>query len=178
MEMDDMLSNVSTSDEVAQFFINRCQISEEIANNIKKESITGDVLPLLSKEEFKSIGFKFGHIKSWSNYFNDNKDKFPEKEFKETLTVYSTEEEIKTFLEKYLNYNGPLNNLNGRKLMELNEEKMKNIGLNLGQRKKLIKYINYFRSLNIKESTEEDTADIVITKKSSNEEVANFLKKN
>ena len=37
--------------------------------------------------------------------------------------------------------------------MDLNEESMKNFGLNLGQRKKLIKYINYFKSLNILESS-------------------------
>ena len=60
--------------------------------------------------------------------------------------------------------------------MDLNEESMKNFGLNLGQRKKLIKYINYFKSLNILESSGKGDEDIIITRESKAEDVANFLK--
>lgn len=176
MEMDEMLSNSSTTDEVAKFFVKKCQISEEIVNNIKRENITGDILPLLSKDEFKSLGFKFGHTKTWKNYFEENKDKFPEEEIKENISNNSTKEEIQNFLERCLNYNGPLNDINGKQLMDLNEESMKNFGLNLGQRKKLIKYINYFKSLNILESSGKGDEDIIITRESNAEDVANFLK--
>ena len=35
--------------------------------------------------------------------------------------------------------------MDGKGLIELKEEEIKNFGLNLGQRKKIIKYINYFK---------------------------------
>ena len=72
---------------------------------------------------------------------------------------------VKQFFEKCLNFTKDLNNLDGKGLIELNEEKMKEMGLSLGQRKRLIKYINYFKTLKVPEP--EPQEEIIITKKSS-----------
>ena len=63
--------------------------------------------------------------------------------------------------------------MDGKGLIELKEEEIKNLGLNLGQRKKIIKYINYFKTLKIEEPEE---TEILITKESSEEEVSKYLK--
>ena len=172
-----MLSNESTEEEVVKFFIEKCKISEDIQNKLKSENITGEVLPLLTKNDFKdSFNFKFANFKKWEIYYNENKDKFTPKEIKEAITPYSTEEEVKSFFERCLSFKGALENMNGKKLIELNEEEMKKIGLNLGKRKRLIKYIKYFKTLNPKESTEDVADNILITRTSSEEDVTNFLK--
>lgn len=64
--------------------------------------------------------------------------------------------------------------MNGKQLIDLEgkEEEMKNLGLNLGQRKKLIRYINHFKTL--KEEPEEDF--IFIDEESSEEDVYKFLR--
>ena len=53
---------------------------------------------------------------------------------------------------------------------------MKNLGLNLGQKKKLIKYIEYFKTIEI-EDIPEPEEQILITKNSNEEDVAKFLNK-
>ena len=69
-----MLSNESTEEEVVKFFIEKCKISEEIQNKLKSENITGEVLPLLTREDFKnSFNLKFANIKKWEIYYNENK---------------------------------------------------------------------------------------------------------
>ena len=172
-----MLSNESTEEEVVKFFIEKCKISEEIQNKLKSENITGEVLSLLTKDDFKdSFNLKFANIKKWDMYYNENKDKFTPKEIKETITPDSTEEEVKSFFERCLSFKGALENMNGKKLIELNEEEMIKIGLNLGKRKRLIEYIKYFKTLNPKESTEDVADNILITRSSSKEDVTNFLK--
>ena len=55
-------------------------------------------------------------------------------------------------------------------MIELSIEDMKNIGLNLGQRKKLIKYIEFIKTIK-----NEKKDEIVINENSTEEEVAKFL---
>ena len=66
-----------------------------------------------------------------------------------------------------------MHTLDGKDLIEINDEQIKNLGLNMGQTK-IIKYINYFKTL--KEEIPEEK-EIIITKKSTREEVAKLLKK-
>ena len=175
--MDITLSSDSDEEEVIKFFINKAQITEEIQNNLKKENITGDILPYLSDDEFKKIiGFKLLPIKKWKLYFKDNADKFKQKEIEEKITEDSTEEEVKNFFEKCLNFREPLNGMDGKQLIELDEEKMKKIGLNLGKRKRLCQYINHFKSFLHTETFNEEDEKSMITRKSSLEDVSNFLK--
>ena len=56
----------------------------------------------------------------------------------------------------------------------MSDEDIKKLGLNLGQSKKIIRYINYFKTLKIEEPEE---IDIVITKESNQSDVANLLRK-
>ena len=172
-----MLSNDSTVEDVVKFFIEKGEKTEEVINKLRNEGISGEVLPLLTDDELKTtIGIKFGPRKKWKNYFQENQDKFPEKEIKEKIMPNSKEEEVKSFFETCLDFKGSLENMNGQKLLDLNEEEMEKLGLNLGKRKKLNRYIKHFKTLIPKEINEEESINFLITKKSSSDEVANFLK--
>ena len=172
-----MLSNDSTVEDVVKFFIEKGEKTEEVINKLRNEGISGEVLPLLTDDELKTtIGIKFGPRKKWKNYFQENQDKFPEKEIKEKIMPNSKEEEVKNFFETCLDFKGSLENMNGQKLLDLNEEEMEKLGLNLGKRKKLNRYIKHFKTLIPKEINEEESINFLITKKSSSDEVANFLK--
>ena len=171
----------STKEEVAEYFVKNFKFPESNKNILINEDISGDVLLQLSQlSQSEFIELLSGKTKTKAvslvklkNYLVKNKDKFEEKEIKEIITEISDQEEIKTFFNNCLNFKKDLNGLNGKDLIGLDEQKMKKLGLNLGQRFKLKKYINYFKTLNI---------DIVskgkyeITKNSTEAEVAEFLK--
>ena len=157
----------STKEEVAKFFINYLKSSKEIAKNIIKEDISGEILPELSDNDFKSLGIKTGDKKKFLSYKKKNEDKFIKKPINISIKVNSTSEEIQQFLVNYLLFNGNLNNMNGEKIFELSNKDMENIGLNLGQRIKLSKYIEYVK----------EQENIKITKNISKDEVALYLKK-
>ena len=106
------------------------------------------------------------------NFLEQNKDKFGEKKYTEVISIYSEPKEVSEFFQKSLNFNGELNNLNGKGLLELTDESIKALGLNLGQKKKLIKFINYFKTLKI-----ETPKELILTKESKLEEVVEYLKK-
>ena len=131
----------STKEEVANFLSNTFKLSKEIANNIIKEDISGEVLLYLETNDFKLLGIKIGQIKKIQLFLKNNENKFIIKPFKEIININSNEQDVKSFFDKYLSFKGNLNDINGKNMIELTIEDMKNIGLNLGQRKKLIKYI-------------------------------------
>ena len=170
--MEIILSNESTKEDVVKFFIEKSKITEDVQNKLKRENITGEILPLLTRDDFKDLGLKFGPIKKWEIYFGKNKDRFTPKEIKEIITPSSAENEVKSFFERCLDFKGDLQNMNGQKLIELNEEEMKKIGLNLGKRKKLIEYIKYFKTLNSKGFTEEQ---IKLTNEKDKKSISQFL---
>ena len=135
----------SSKEEVVEFFKNNFKISEDISNKFLNEYISGDILQNLSDEELKYLGLKDNDIIQWHSYYDKNKDKFKEDEIIIKITLSSTYEEVKIFLETYLNIKEDLNIISGKKLLELTEEDMKKLGMKLGQRKKLIKYNNKFK---------------------------------
>jgi len=138
--MDNNISNKSTKEEVAEFFKNQFRVNEDVSNNCIKEYISGDILPILSDYDFKSVlGLKFAPLKRWRKYYYENEDKFKEEEIKEEISPDSSSEEVKKFLESYLDFKDNYN-LDGKILFRLNEKDMKKLGMKLGQRKKLIKY--------------------------------------
>ena len=139
------LSDESTKEEVAEYFLKKYGITEEAKNNVIKEDISGDILLKLEDADYKYLKIKIGQYKKIQKYLD--KDKFKEKEIKEVITAKSNSDEVKNFFERCLNFKGNLNGLDGKGLIELDEEKMKKLGLNLGQRKKLPKYIEYFKTL-------------------------------
>ena len=137
MTEETMISSKSSKEMIASFFVKTFKIKEEIKNNLLKEDISGDVLYDLDESDFKSLGIKSDDLIKIKKYLNENKDKFEEKQINEIITKDSKPAEVAEFLERNLNFNGKLNNLDGKGLFEMNEERIKNIGLNIGQKKEL-----------------------------------------
>ena len=83
------------------------------------------------------------------NYLETKKNQFIEKPINITLNDNSNINEVKKFCQEYLSFKGKLNDdLDGKKILSLTDQEMKNIGLNLGQRKKLLKYIKHVEEIN------------------------------
>ena len=138
-----------SSKEVAEYFTKKFRIKEEAKNNIIKEDISGDILKDLDDKDFKKLGIGLGPLKKIQSFLKDNKDKIGEKEIKEKITILSPTEEVSNFFKNCLNFSGELNNLDGKGLIELDDEGIKQFGLNMGQSKKIINYINYFKTLKV-----------------------------
>ena len=143
--MDKIITSNSSKEEIAEFFKSKFKISEQSCNSIIKEDISGDILLSLSDKEFKTLDLKIGPIKKITKYLSENKAYFPEKEINENLDINSSAEEVKNFLKEFIGYTGD-KKFDGKKLLEIDKENMLKMGLNLGQRKRLEKYINYFKS--------------------------------
>ena len=175
MEDENVLTSESSCEKVSDYFSKNFSIKEEVKNKLIQESITGDILLGISKEDFISFGITKSQYLKISSYLKKNKDKFEEKEISENLSSISTKEKIKEFLQKTLNFQGNLSQLDEKEFLELDEEKMKKFGFNYGQRKRLKRYINYFIKLK-DEKTEVDDIEINITEKSDKNEIRAFLK--
>ena len=165
------LSELSTKEEVADCICSKNNLKDDVKNILLNEYISGDVLPELSIKDMEDLKIKLGPRKKISKFISENKNKFKEKELTEKIMSNSKPEEVKAFFENSLEFKGELNGLDGKGLLELTEEQMKELGLKFGQRKRLIKYIEYFKTLKPPEEEE-----ILISRKSSEEEVAKFLK--
>ena len=140
------ITSSSTKEEVSSFLSSKYKISKEIQENLIKEDISGDILLYLEDNDLKKIGLKIGPIKKITKYIKDNKANFPEKKLEEKIDDTSTIEEVKNFFEKYIEFKGDID-LDGKKLFELKDEDILKLGLSLGQRKKLTKYIKNFKSI-------------------------------
>ena len=165
------LSELSTKEEVADYICSKNNLKDEVKNILLNEYISGDVLPELSIKDLEDLKIKIGPRKRIEKFILENKNKFKEKEITEKLMSNSKPEEVKAFFENSLEFKGELNGLDGKGLLEITEDRMKELGLKLGQRKRLIKYIEYFKTL---KPPEEEL--ILVSRNSSEEEVAKFLK--
>jgi hypothetical protein len=123
--MDNYISNKSTKEEVSAFFSNKFKVNEDISKNFIKEYISGEILPNLSRNDFKFLGIELYTFKRWDKYYNENKDKFKEEEIEEEISSNPSSEEVKKFLEGYLDFKES-DNLNGELLFGLNEKDMEN----------------------------------------------------
>jgi hypothetical protein len=173
MSEESTINNESSKNDVVNFFVRKFSLKDDAKIKMIKEDISGDVLNDLGDEEFKILGIKIGPLKKIKNFLKENKDKFKDKEINEKITVASKPEEVAEFFEKCLNFKGELNNLDGKGLIELDEAGMNKLGLNIGQRKKLVKYINHFKTLKVEQPEE---SDIILRKESSEDEIAKYLK--
>ena len=180
--MTEALSALSTKEEVANYFLKEFKISEEAKNNLIKEDISGDILLDITNADFKSFGIKPGPLLKIKKLLKDDEAKFKPKEIQEKITIKSKAEEVKSFFEKCLNYKQDLNNLDGKGLIELDEEGIKKLGLNFGQKIKILKYIAYFKTLKVEEEVEEPNnedimnEDIILNESSTEEEVSKYLR--
>ena len=170
-ERNNDISINSSKNDVAEFLKSKFKLSEKSTKKIIEEDISGEILPSLEKEDYNFLGIMLGPMKKIQNYLGQNSDKFKPKPIDQVINIYSSQEVVKIFFEEYLCFQGDLNKMDGKKLFNSSKEELKNLGLNLGQRKKILNYIQYVKNLkNIEKPT------IKITKESKEEEVGLFLK--
>ena len=131
-------SEKSTKEEIAEFFKTKLNINDDNANIFINEYISGDILPLITREELKKIGLKIGFSIKIYKYIQTNISKFKQIKINEKISFDLTNEEVKKFFKNHLDFNIESNDLNGKKLLKLKEEDMQELGMKLGQRKRLI----------------------------------------
>ena len=163
------ISKDSTADEICSFLKQKGFIkNENIIANFKKENIKGNEILFLESDDFINLGFKFFKkiIKTLETIKNSQKEIL---EFNENISEQSTEKEVYNFLINEIKLDGKtlenFTNINGQKLKELKNENLINLGLKLGERRKLLKYF---------QSRSKDTIELTIN--STVEEVCEFLK--
>ena len=166
----------STPEQVVEFFVQNYNFKKMDLILFIKEDISWDVFPYLNKQDFKELGIKLGHWKKLEKFITDNKDKLLENqaninnnEF--NINMDSDIDTIKAFFKNFLDFRSEnfIFNIDGKKLFSMNEQDMKNMGLTLGQRKKLNIYLqNILKKINNNEN--------LITEKSTAKDVATFLK--
>ena len=171
------ITNTSTKEEVASFFSSKFKISNEIKAKMIKEDISGDILLNISDSDFKKLGIKIGPIKKIQKYLSENKKNLQEIVINEKINKSSSVQEVKNFLEKHLGYEGDIV-MDGEQFLKLSQDDIMKMGLNLGQRKKLEKYLTYFNSIKNSEEEKinnvEENQDVPKDKK----EINNYLNKN
>ena len=160
-------SELSTKEEVVDYLSKKWKLKENVKNLLLSEFISGDILPSITEEDLENLGIKIGPKKNIMKTIETSKSQFKTKELTEKITAKSTKEEVKSFFERCLEFKGDLNSLDGKSLLNLEEEEMKKMGLKLGQRKRLIKYIEYFKT--IKETNPEEEEENIIVSRESNE---------
>ena len=165
------LSESSTKEEVANYLLTSADLKEEVKTKLIDEYITGDILTTLTKNDLAGLGIPLGPRSRIVKIIDQNKDKIKEKEITEKIYPNSSKEEVKAFFEKSIDFKGELNSLDGKGLLELNETGMQSLGLKFGQRRRLIKYIDFFKTLKPPEEK-----PLSISRKSSKDEISNFLK--
>ena len=165
------LSESSTKEEVANYLLTSADLKEEVKTKLIDEYITGDILTTLTKNDLAGLGIPLGPRSRIVKIIDQNKDKIKEKEITEKIYPNSSKEEVKAFFEKCIDFKGELNSLDGKGLLELNETGMQSLGLKFGQRRRLIKYIDFFKTLKPPEEK-----PLSISRKSSKDEISNFLK--
>ena len=134
----------STKEDVSQFLFDNFRISKKVYENIIKENITGEILIYLEDDDYTFLEINPKVKEKIKEYLESNKKKLIVKSIKLPLKFESNKNEVINFFEKYLSFKGNLNdNINGKKLLTFSEQDMKKIGLNLGQRKKLLHYIKH-----------------------------------
>ena len=167
------LTKDSPAEEVSEFLAINFQLTEENKICLIKENISGDVLPLLDNQDFKELKIKLGQKKKIQKFVEDNIDKLAINNIDIIIKDDSDQNEVKEFFENYLNFkdNEKIKDIDGKKLFSLEDQEMRNLGLTIGQRKKLIMYTEQVQK-KLKENCIE-----ILTQKSNAKEVAMFLKK-
>ena len=140
------ITSSSSPEEVVDFLSKRIKLSDEVIQKLKSEAISGDILLSLDDEDYKLLGIKLGPKKKIKKYLDENKSDFPEKEFDIILSINSTKEEVKDFLEKSLGITEDVD-LDGKSLLDLRDDDIENLGLNIGKKIRLKKYLKYLNNI-------------------------------
>jgi len=131
------ITEESPKEDVAEFCKYRLGFQDDALKIIINEFLSGDVLPFITEQELKEIGFNLNCRSKILKYVKKNKEKFNDIKFNEKISFNTTKEEMKKFLEKNLDFKDGENEIDGKGLIKLKLEDMKNLGLKLGQRKRL-----------------------------------------
>ena len=140
------ITSSSSPEEVVDFLSKRIKLSDEVIQKLKSEAISGDILLSLDDEDYKLLGIKLGPKKKIKKYLDENKGDFSEKEFDIKLSINSTKEEVKDFLEKSLGITEDVD-LDGKSLLDLRDDDIENLGLNIGKKIRLKKYLKYLNNI-------------------------------
>ena len=173
----------STADEICSFLKQKGFIkNENIIANFKKENIKGNEILFLQGDDFINLGFKLFKkiIKNLEAIKTSQKEIL---EFNENIDENSTEKDVYNFLKNEIKLDEKtlenFRNINGQKLKELKNENLINLGLKLGERRKLIKYFQS-QSKNLIEltinSTIEEVCEFLKVRFNIDEETLNALK--
>ena len=112
---EEVISFKSSKEDIANYFVKYFKIGVEAKNNLINQDISGDILLTLDETDLKYLRIKIGPLKIIKKFLNENKELFiGEINIDEKITILSKSEEVKFFLEKYLNFTGDLNNLDGK----------------------------------------------------------------
>jgi hypothetical protein len=147
-----------TKEEAVQSF-KKNNLAKDIMNNSQKEDISGEVLNKLKDEDYNSLKSK----KKIKNYLKQNNNSFCQKSNQNNIGDFPCNEEIKQFLEKYLNFEVVKNDSN--QFFNLtNDDDIKKLGLNILKRINLINDIG-----------KQNNNNIFIDETSNKEEATSYL---
>ena len=135
------ITSKSKKEEIAKFFSDEFNLPENIKDNIIKQDISGDILLDLKDKDFQILGLKKEQIKKIRDYLSDNNENFMNVKVDAKINNNSTKEDVEKLFKDYIGFNGKIKNLDGKKFLNLTQEKIDELGLNIGQTKKLEKYL-------------------------------------
>ena len=154
----------SSPEEIVDYFVKTTSHKEEDFACLIEEKISGDVLPYLNKQDYKELNIKLEPKKRIEKFILDNINKLKRNEINIIIDANSPENEVKIFFEKYLNFKGNIKALDGKKLFCMSDQELKNLGLKIGQRRKINMYIEFYQKNKKQNSgaliTEEDVFNI------------------
>ena len=142
------ISSKSRKEEVAQFFVTELKFSENIKENIINQDISGDILLDLKDKDFKVLGLNKNQIQNVRDYLSDNYENFININIDIEINENSTIEDVDKFFKKYIGFNEKIKNIDGKQFLSLTKDNISKLGLNIGQTKRLEKYLKKCKNKN------------------------------
>ena len=174
-----MSINKHSSVEEICSFLRTCKIKEDILQKFKEEKIKGNELFYLVDKDFDEFGLntkKVGIKKKLEGIKNASQNIL---DFTIKIDINSNEAEVLKFLKEEILLEEnilklfELSKIDGKMLINLKEDDLENLGLKLGERRKLLSYI---LSIKPKADNKVYKVDIPITRDSKVDDVCTFLK--
>ena len=168
------INKYSTVDEIMNFLKQILQ-NDGIVQKFKNEKIKGNELFYLTDNDYDNV-FKIKVKKKKLKSILDEIEKNTKniKDYEEKIYINSNEEQVYNFLKKELFLEDKIlekfKDINGKKLNSLKENDLIELGLKIGERRKIL---NYISSMEFKNN--ENNANN-ISKNSTTEEICSFLK--
>ena len=168
------INKYSNVDEISNFLKQILQ-NDDIVQKFKNEKIKGNEIFYLTDNDYDNvfnIRLKKRKLKSILNEIEKNNTNI--KDYEEKIYINSNEEQVYNFLKKELFLEDKImekfKDINGKKLNSLKENDLIELGLKIGERRKIL---NYISSMEFK-SNENNANNI--SKNSTTGEICSFLK--